>query len=317
MSRREDHDSPWKEALELFFQPFLEFLYPQIAKLIDWGVPITFLDKELQKIASEAPNSRRYADKLAKVVFLNGEEHWILIHIEVQGEPDAGFAERMFTYYYRIRDRYQKPVISLAVLTDTQENFRPRSYNSTLAGCAIRFDFLSVKLLDWWPRLEELKASANPFGLLMAAQLTAKLVKDGNARVDSLIGFYRLASKQGLDREAISRLAVFLEWMVAIPKASTPYYNEQIKLIEEDSQMAYISLIERFGIEKGREEGREEGHGKGRRQTLLKQLQLKFQTVDESVRRRVEAATEAELDLWLERILFADSLEGFFTDPSE
>lgn len=30
----------------------------------------------------------------------------MLIHVEVQGEPEDGFAERMYTYQYRLRDRY-------------------------------------------------------------------------------------------------------------------------------------------------------------------------------------------------------------------
>lgn len=325
MSTREDHDSPWKEALEDFFRPFLEFLYPQVAKLIDWDEPVDFLNAELQKITSGAESHRCYADKLVQVVWLNGEEYWLLIHIEVQGEPEANFAERMFTYYYRIRDRYKKSVISLAVLTDTQESFRPQSYSLALAGCAIRFDFLSVKLLDWWPRLEELKNSTNPFALLIAAQLTAKKVKDGKARVDNLIAFYRLAIKQALRKDEVRKLLIFLEWLVAIPEALTPYYNEQINLIEEDSKMAYNSLLERFAIEKGIEQGREEGMqqgmqkglGKGRQQTLLKLLQLKFQKVDESVQRRVETATDAELELWIERILFADSLEALFADAEQ
>lgn len=34
-STPEDHDSPWKGALEVFFKPFMDFLYPQIAELID------------------------------------------------------------------------------------------------------------------------------------------------------------------------------------------------------------------------------------------------------------------------------------------
>ena len=46
-STPEDHDSPWKGALEVFFQPFMDFLYPQIAELIDWQQPVEFLDKEL------------------------------------------------------------------------------------------------------------------------------------------------------------------------------------------------------------------------------------------------------------------------------
>ena len=46
---QEDHDSPWKGALEVFFQPFMDFLYPHIADLINWQQPVEFLDKELQK----------------------------------------------------------------------------------------------------------------------------------------------------------------------------------------------------------------------------------------------------------------------------
>ena len=92
---QEDHDSPWKGALEVFFRPFMDFLYSEIAAQIDWQQPVEFLDKELQKITRKAKNSRRYADKLVKVQFLTGVEKWILIHVEVQGEPEVGFAERM------------------------------------------------------------------------------------------------------------------------------------------------------------------------------------------------------------------------------
>ena len=138
---REDHDSPWKEALEVFFRPFMEFLYADIAQRIDWQQAPEFMDKELQKITADADNSRRYADKLVKVRFLNGAEQWIYIHIEVQGQPETQFAERMFEYFYRIRDRYRQPVISLAVLTDIKAGFRPNCFSYELAGCSIEFNF--------------------------------------------------------------------------------------------------------------------------------------------------------------------------------
>src|SRR5699024_6384582 len=76
-SAPEDHDSPWIGALEVFFQPFMDFLYPQIAELIDWQQPVEFLEKELQILTRKAKISRRYADKLVKVRFLNGSEQWI------------------------------------------------------------------------------------------------------------------------------------------------------------------------------------------------------------------------------------------------
>ena len=50
---------------------------------------MTFLDKELQKILPNAQNGRTYADKLVQVYFLDGQSHWVLIHVEVQGEPEA------------------------------------------------------------------------------------------------------------------------------------------------------------------------------------------------------------------------------------
>ncbi|MCD1653040.1 hypothetical protein K8090_16835 [Halomonas meridiana] len=54
---------------------------------------------------------------------------WVLIHVEVQGEPEVEFSERMFTYQYRLRDRYGMEVVSLAVLADTRKSFRPTTFH--------------------------------------------------------------------------------------------------------------------------------------------------------------------------------------------
>ncbi|HWK53944.1 MAG TPA: hypothetical protein VNR18_06225 [Hyphomicrobiales bacterium] len=64
---REDQDSPWKEALAVFFESFLQLLYPAIHRAIDWSHRATFLDKELQKLTPDGSTGRRYADKLAQV----------------------------------------------------------------------------------------------------------------------------------------------------------------------------------------------------------------------------------------------------------
>lgn len=102
-----DHDSPWKEALEYYFQDFLELLFPEIAQAINWQHPPEFLDKELQKIVNQSPEGRQYADKLVKVQLNDGQETWLLIHVEVQGEPETAFELRMYTYYHRILSRYK------------------------------------------------------------------------------------------------------------------------------------------------------------------------------------------------------------------
>ncbi|WP_235818923.1 hypothetical protein [Vreelandella massiliensis] len=128
-SRTADHDSPWKMALEGYFQEFLDLLFPPIHEQVDWSKGYSFLDKELQQITPDANSGRRYADKLTKVYANDGSETWVLIHLEVQGEPEDTFAERMYTYQYRLRDRYGVDVVSLAVLADTRDSFRPTTFH--------------------------------------------------------------------------------------------------------------------------------------------------------------------------------------------
>ena len=95
-SDKPDYDSPWKEALEKFFPEFLALLFPAIHAEIDWSKGVQFLDKEFQQIVREAKTTRRYADKLVGVYRRDGTPVWVLIHVEVQGDPEAVFAERMF-----------------------------------------------------------------------------------------------------------------------------------------------------------------------------------------------------------------------------
>jgi hypothetical protein len=79
----------------------------------------SFLDKELHQVARDAEFGRQYADKLAKVWRLNGAEEWVLVHIEVQGKPERTFDRRMYTYNYRLYDRYGcASTASLAVVND-------------------------------------------------------------------------------------------------------------------------------------------------------------------------------------------------------
>lgn len=84
--------------------------------------------------------------------------------------------------------------------------------------------------------------------------------------------------------------------------------------------MSYMAIFRREayakGIEQGMEKGIEQGIGEGRVSTLIgtlqKQLKLKFRTLDDSTLQRLEHASEAELELWTERILFANSVDEVF-----
>ncbi|HET6884051.1 MAG TPA: hypothetical protein VFI31_28110, partial [Pirellulales bacterium] len=91
-----DFDSAWKEAIEVFFEPFMALFFPDAHREIDWTRDVVMLDKELQQITRESELGRRVVDKLVQVWRASGEDEWVLVHIEVQSQQEAGFGERMF-----------------------------------------------------------------------------------------------------------------------------------------------------------------------------------------------------------------------------
>ena len=168
-------DALWKGLLEDIFDDFLRFYFPNADDLFDMNRPFEFLDKELEQLfpADEDDFSPKYVDKLVKVITKEGLEGWILVHIEVQGSHDRDFAERMFTYYHRIKDKYKKPITAFAILTDKNKAFRPTAFVQEFLGTKIKYDFNSYKVLD--ADAELLRQSNNPFAIAILTVQTALL----------------------------------------------------------------------------------------------------------------------------------------------
>jgi len=97
----DDYDSPWKRILETYFHDFVTFFFPVVAEGVDWSKGYSFLDKELQQIVRDAQLGKRLADKLVQVWRKDGNDAWVLAHVEVQGQERLDFAKRMFVYNQR------------------------------------------------------------------------------------------------------------------------------------------------------------------------------------------------------------------------
>lgn len=252
---RADNDSAWKEILEAYFPQAMQLFFPETAALIDWERPHEFLDKEFQQIAREAEQGRRYADKLVKVWHINGEELWLLIHVEIQGNPEDIFPQRMFTYNLRIFDKFATPVISLAILCDTDSRWRPNQYSYNYPNTKLYFEFGTVKLLDYQNRWTELENSDNPFAIVVMAHLkmqeTGKKFADRKAWKFSLI---RRLYELGLEEQDIRNLYRFIDWVMILPKELEAEFWEEYKQFEQELTMSYITTGERIGYERGQQE---------------------------------------------------------------
>jgi hypothetical protein len=210
-SAQDDYDSPWKEALERYLPDFLALLFPQAHAGIDWSKGYEFLDTELQQIVRDAELGRRLADKLVRVVDLSGHEDWLLIHLEVQGDRDHDFAERLFIYNYRIFDRHRRPVISLALLADERAQWRPEHFGWQRWGCEVGIRFPSVKLLDYRARWAELEASANPFAVVVQAHLKTQETRHApRERYGAKLALAKSLYRRGWERGDILELFRYL-----------------------------------------------------------------------------------------------------------
>jgi hypothetical protein len=84
---------------------------------------------------------------------------------------EADFARRMFTYNYRLFDRYNRPVASFAVLGDDRPGWRPNRFHYSLSGCKAGIKYPTRKLLRYGRCEAELETHANPFATVVLAHL--------------------------------------------------------------------------------------------------------------------------------------------------
>ena len=259
-----EYDSPWKEALDLYFEAFLAFFFPQAHHEIDWARGYEMLDKELQQVVREAEMGRHLADKLVKVWRQCGEEEWVLVHIEVQSQEEAQFARRMYVYNYRLFDRYNRTVASLAVLGDERPGWRPGRFGYSLWGCTVGFQFPIVKLLDYAADVPALEANTNPFAVVVLAHLkTQETRPDPEARRVWKVRLVKGLYDRGLGAGDVRQLFRFIDWMMDLPKPLETLFWQDVQRYEEEKRMPYVTSVERMAMEKGMEEGIEKGIEKG------------------------------------------------------
>ncbi len=145
-----DYDSPWKEMLDGYFPAFMAFFFPEAHADIDWTRGYESLDTELQQIVRDAALGTRLADKLMQVWRRDGVEQIVLVHTEIQGTRETDFAKRMYVYNYRLFDRYDRPVVSLAVLGDASPTWRPRRYEQACGAVASGSNFRWSNCVTMW-----------------------------------------------------------------------------------------------------------------------------------------------------------------------
>ncbi len=260
-----DYDSAWKDVIEELFEPFMEFFFPEAHRDIDFSKGVEILDSELRDIKPYSNVGKRYADELIKVYLKDGSTAYIcvFIHIEVQGakEKKGVFPERTYVYNYRAYDRNiekEAKVISVAILTDEDENYRPDEYLVSQWGFELRMKIPMVKIIDFKNKKElrdKLESSDNPMTMVVNAQLKSyELKKAGNKKKSTIKWeLIRQCYERGYKKKRIDALLKFIDWLIRIPDDLNKQLTKKISKLEEEYKMPYVTSWEKIAKKEGEE----------------------------------------------------------------
>lgn len=322
-------DSLWKGIIDKLFKEFLEYFYPKFVEEVDFNQPYELLDKELQEIIPASETSDRRADLLVKVFLKNGTEKWLLVHIEVQGYVDKLFDLRMFTYYYRTFDRFDKRITALAIFTDDNPSYHPKFYEEKTWNTRICYEFDTFKVMDFDE--DYFLQSKNPFAsVLLTARkhLNNKSIQTDEELLELKLDLFRTMFEQGHAKTVIREVAHFIKHYVSFKKEEFLVKFEQgfdnvtkyekpmgiVEYINRDTMNYYLEKGMEKGLEKGIEEGLEkgieEGIEKGRQYEIFKQHlnvknmlteNLQYELIAKFLEMPIEEIKKVETIIWLKK----------------
>jgi len=275
-------DLLWKALLEDVFDDFLLFFFKEQASIFDFDKGFGFLDKELEQLfPTEEANQLRFVDKLVKVFTKEGNEEWVLVHVEIQGYNDPDFGRRMFTYFYRILDKYNRHVTAIAIFTGNNRRYMPGEYNYSFLGVENTFKFNTYRIID--QEEANLLNDTNPFALVVATALMA--IKQGKTVEEELlqlrIDILNTMAKKLLPPKKRMGIMNFLKHYVHFEKPeNNAKFEEAITTIT--GKNATNMGTEEYLLQKAKKEGKQEGREE-ERVILAKNLLANTEFDDEKI----------------------------------
>ena len=257
------NDELWKGAIEDLSLEFIQKFYPTLYPYIDFKQPkpIEFLDKELARLHGNSEIGRKEVDKLLGVHIRGIEKmQMVYIHFEAQGYGDKDFAERNFTYFYRLIDLYGKNVTMLVILTDPNPNYKPTVYRYDFMGVHMTYEFPIYKILEQNPHV--LAASDNLFDAVLLTAYWAIQKKRGNLEeedlVDLKLDLMRRLLTKNVNKKKIRRLFDFINMYLRFekPEIKATFERQFDEIVKIEKNMGITEILIRQAKDEAREEAK-------------------------------------------------------------
>jgi hypothetical protein len=301
-------DKRLKLLLLVFFREFVELFFPRFAAVIDWSVPVEFLDKELHSIL---PKTRgRTVDVLVKVRTRRPpesrrHEQLALLHVELEaGRSRRRFAKRMHRYFHRALDWFELPVIPMALyLRVAAEGLGWEVYELVYWDqrfVEFTFPYAALPGLDGVKYIE----SSNPLAWALSGLMRIDPARRAWAKAEAL----RRIEECRTDRTRRGILVECLETYTRLDEEQQEEFDRLFQSKPYEEARAMTKTIYDLAREEGRTEGIEKGIEKGRQELLARLLERKFGPLAPRTRSRIARLTSAEADRVVDDVFGARSL---------
>jgi hypothetical protein len=222
----------------------------------------------------------------------------------VQGYADEHFPKRMFVYFYRILDRFDKPVTSLAILTDDYDHFHPEKYEIDFLGSKMTYRFNTYKLSK--KTADDFANKGNIFSLIMESAWLglAKNRRGDEALYNQAIQLKRKWLDGGFPKEKIRKALQFLAYYLTFDK---PEISLKLKQEMQTTQMTLG--IEELVKEHLKQEYLQEGIQKGEKLGIQKGEKLGIQKGEKiGIQKGIKLSVETMLQKGFEPAFIAEAL---------
>lgn len=271
----------------------------------------SFIDPELRGSQS---------DRLFRVWMASGAEAYLYTLVEHKSVPDPGLPLQLLGYMLRIWQRHAgrdaaklrslPPIIPLVVYHGARTWTIPTAFGDLLAAAAAdpavrrhHLDFTYI--LTDLGRIDDAHLSQQQS--LRAGLLALKYALQATDPWPVLVSILEALPEND---PLIRPLLVYI--LSVYEDVDRPMLVRAIHQTKPKGEATMLSLAAREWIA----EGRAEGEAKGRAQTLLRQLARRFGPVSDTVRAKVNAADLDTLDLWLDHVLDAPTLDAVFDESA-
>ena len=298
-----DHDRLFKELLTTFIVEFLKLFLPKVAASLD---PDS-LESINQEVFTDVTAGEKHAVDILMKGRVNGEDTHFLIQIENQSSKQTNFSKRMYVYFSRLYEKYDLPVVAVAVFSyDKPLKREPSRHTLKFLGKKIldyHYEVVQLNRLDW----QKFLGTPNP----IASALMSKMKIEPEDR--PIVKAQCVAMMFGLQLdEARSKLIEgFVETYIPLDENQDQVFRTELdKLLPpaaKEKAMEVLTTWEKYGLErgmrKGLQEGRQEGRQEGEVSLLLRQLGYKVGELTPEIKARIQSLPESGLDV-LSKALF-------------